>query len=74
MKNALTLETIDSQHALALPDRNMLALVTVVITDVLQNILVNVEVRNNNVAVQVCAIVELLDNSLGTDLTCTINQ
>ena len=58
----------------ARPDEAEAALVNIIITDVLNNVLVNVEVKNNNVAVQICAVVELLDDALGTDLTCTINQ
>lgn len=74
-KKALNLEEIEAQSALELPDREMM-LVTVVITNLLNNLSVNVEVKNNNVAVQVCAVVELLSNRLLTtdQLTCDIQQ
>jgi hypothetical protein len=75
MKRTLTLENIEAQSALELPDRNML-LVTVVITNVLNNLSIEVDVRNNNVAVQVCAVVLLLNTILagGNQLTCDIQQ
>ena len=75
MKQTLTLENIEAQTALELPNRNML-LVTVVITNVLNNLSIDVDVRNNNVAVQVCAVVLLLNTILagGNQLTCEIQQ
>ncbi len=74
-KKALSLEEIEAQSALDLPDREMM-LVTIVITNVLNDLSVEVDVRNNNVAVQVCAVVELLSNRLLTtdQLTCDIQQ
>jgi hypothetical protein len=74
-KKALSLEEIEAQSALELPDREMM-LVTVVITNVLNNLSIDVDVRNNKIAVQVCAIVELLNTILdgGNELTCTIEQ
>ena len=57
------------------PD-NAAALITVVITNVLNNLSVDVDVQNNNVAVQVCAAVELLNTTLvgRNRLTCEIQQ
>ena len=49
-------------------------LINIVISDVLNNLTVDVDVRDNNVAVQVCAIVELLSADLGTALQCDIQQ
>ena len=73
-KKALSLEEIEAQTALELPDREMM-LVTVVITNVLNNLSIDVDVRNNKVAVQVCAVVNLLNDILTTDqLTCEIQQ
>ena len=73
-KKALSLEDIEAQSALELPDREMM-LVTVVITNVLNNLSVDVDVRNNNVAVQVCAVVQALNTILvGDTLTCDIQQ
>ena len=75
MKKMLTVEHLDAQSVLELPDREML-LITVVITNLLNNLSVDVDVRNINVGVQVCAVVEALNTELlSTDsLTCTIQQ
>ena len=73
-KKTLTLADIDAQSAFELPSRETLQLVTVVITNVLNNLRVNVDVRNNNVAVQVCALINVLNTNIGTNLTCTIMQ
>ncbi len=72
-KRALSLEEIEAQTALELPDREMM-LVTIVITNLLNNLSVEVDVRNNNVAVQVCAVINLLNQNIGTQLTCDIQQ
>jgi hypothetical protein len=73
-KKALSLEEIEAQAALELPDREMM-LVTVVINNVLNNLSIDVDVRNVNVAVQVCAVVNALNTILDGDrLTCTIEQ
>jgi len=74
MKQVLTLAGIDSQTALELPRRDMLALITVVITNLLNNLSVTVPIRNNNVAVQVCAVVDALNSNIGTSLTCSVGQ
>jgi hypothetical protein len=78
-KKTLTLADIDAQSALELPSRETLALVNVVITNVTANVLnnntVTVNVVNNRVAVQVCALVNLINTIIApTTLTCTINQ
>jgi hypothetical protein len=75
MKEMLTLEALEAQTALELPERETM-LVTIVITNLLNNLSVDVDVKNNNVAVQVCAIVELIDSDLlgGNVLTCDIQQ
>ena len=74
-KKTLTLNDIEAETALVLPERNMMALVTVVINNVLNNLTIDVDVRNINVAVQVCAVVNLLNTILvGDRLTCTIEQ
>jgi hypothetical protein len=72
-KRALSLEEIEGQTALELPDREMM-LVTIVITNLLNNLSVDVDVRNNNVAVQVCAVINALNQNIGTSLTCDIQQ
>ena len=75
MKRTLTMEDLDAQRALQLPDREML-LVTIVITNVLNNVSIDVDVRNINVAVQVCAVVEALNTEILTvdSLRCEIQQ
>jgi len=73
-KKVLSLEEIEAQAALELPDREMM-LVTVIINNVLNNLSIDVDVRNVNVAVQVCAVVNALNTILDGDrLTCTIEQ
>ncbi len=75
MKRTLTLNDIEAQTALLLPERQMLGLVTVVITNVLNNLSVDVTVQNNRIAVQVCAAVQAINTILvGESLTCTISQ
>ena len=75
MKKMLTVEHLDAQSVLELPNREML-LITVVITNLLNNLSVDVDVRNINIAVQVCAVVEALTTDLLTvdTLTCSIQQ
>ena len=60
---------------LARADDAEAALVTIVITDVLNNLSIDVDVKNNNVAVQVCAVVDVISSDLlGDQLTCEIQQ
>jgi hypothetical protein len=74
-KKRLTLEAIESQTAMALPSRKMLALINVVIFNVLNNLSVNVSVQNNKIAVQVCAAVQAINTIIApSSLTCTIGQ
>ena len=74
-KKMLDLDVIETQSAVELPDRT-LPLVTIVITNLLNNLSVEIDVRNVNVAVQVCAAVELISNRILTvdTLTCDIQQ
>lgn len=65
MNNVMTLDRLDAETVLELPDREML-LITVVVTNVLNNLTVSIPIRNNNVAVQVCAAVELISAELLT--------
>jgi len=74
MKKPLTLALIDSQHALELPNREMLGLITVVIANALNNLSVDVDVQNNKVGVQVCAAVNAINGLISETLTCTIGQ
>jgi len=73
-KTPLSMSDIDSQATFELPARQMLALVTIVITNLLNNLSVDVKVQNNNVAVQVCAVISTLTANIGTSLTCVIGQ
>jgi hypothetical protein len=74
-KQRLAVADIESQVALELPKRDMLALVNVFITNVLNGLHINIPVQNNNVAVQVCAVVQALNSILvGDSLTCHVRQ
>lgn len=73
-KKMLDLDVIETQSAVELPDRT-LPLVTVVITNVLNNLSVSVDVRNVNVAAQVCAVVQAINTIIApTSLTCQVQQ
>jgi len=72
-KKRLTAEAMQSQVALQLPPRHMLALVNVVIKNVLNGLHIKVVVANNQVAVQVCAVVYAINTIIApTKLTCRI--
>jgi len=74
-KKLLTLDELESQTALELPDRELMALVNVFITNVLNNLSVSIPVQNNHVAVQVCAAVQAINTIIApTSLTCTVGQ
>ena len=74
-KETLTLDDLEAQYAAELPEREMLGLITIIITNVLNNLSIDVDVKNNNVAVQVCAVVNVLNTILDGDrLTCVIQQ
>jgi hypothetical protein len=53
-KKMLSDMDLESQVALELPDREMM-LVTIVITNLLNNLTIDIDVRNVNVAAQICA-------------------
>ena len=73
-KMTLTTMDLDAEAGFVLPPRETM-LVTVVITNLLNNLSVDVDVRNNNVAVQVCAVVQALNTILvGDTLTCDVRQ
>jgi hypothetical protein len=74
-KKRLSLDEIEAQTALELPDREMM-LITVVITNVLNNLSIDVDVRNINVGVQICAVVNAITTNLLTadSLTCRVVQ
>jgi len=67
-KKALTAEELEDQFTLELPSRDTM-LVTIVITNVLNNLTVEVDVRNVDVAAQICAQLIATGN-----FTCEIQQ
>ena len=73
-KITLSLDELEAQYAAELPEREMLGLITIIITNLLNNLSVNVQVKNVNVAVQVCAVINVLNQNIGTNLTCNIQQ
>ena len=73
-KMQLSCADLDGQVAFELPERETLALVTVVITNLLNNNSVDIKVSNNNVAVQVCAAVSAINTLGGISLACQIRQ
>ena len=72
-KKALSIVELEAQSAMELPNREMM-LVTIVITNLLNNNTVNIEVKNNNVAVQICAVVTALSSLVSTPLSCALAQ
>jgi hypothetical protein len=71
-KRSLTIEELDAEAAFELPDREMLALV--VIKNLANNNRISVRVSDNNVAVQVCALVHAISALSIDKLTCRITQ
>jgi hypothetical protein len=69
-KKMLSDADLESQVALELPDREMM-LVTIVITNLLNNLTIEVDVSNVNVAAQICA--GLLNND-NAQVTCDVIQ
>jgi hypothetical protein len=73
-KRKFSFVDVDAQSAFELPDREMM-LITVVITNVLNNLSVDVDVKNIKLAVQVCAAVNAINTILvGESLTCRIQK
>jgi hypothetical protein len=71
--NTLTREELEHEVALELPERETLALV--VIRNVLNGNRLRIRVDHNNVALQVCAQVDVINTILGFQvLTCRISQ
>lgn len=68
-KKALSAKDLEAQTAFELPTREM-PLVTVVITNLLNNNTVSIDVRNVDVAAQICA--NALSNN--SNVTCDIQQ
>lgn len=67
-KKTLPGDVLDAQTAVELPDRDMM--VVIVIGNLLSGISVDVDVRNVNVAAQICAAILAVDSPV----TCEIQQ
>lgn len=79
-KKPLNMDVLESQSAFELPDRELM-LVTLIVTNVLNNLSVDIDVKNVNVALQICAVVNDVNAILVDDegdsvaiLTCQIEQ
>ena len=76
-KRAIGLAELEIQNAFELPTRDMMALINIIVFDVIDGGVLNnltIEVKNNNVAAQVCAVVNLLSSTSALDLGCTVAQ
>jgi hypothetical protein len=76
-KRAISLAELEKQTAFELPTRDMMALINVIVFDVIDGGVLNnlnIEVKNNNVAAQVCAVVNLLSSTSALELECTVLQ
>ena len=76
-KRALNTADLEAQAAFELPDRDMMALINIIVFDVIDGGVLNnlnIEVKNNNVAVQVCAVVNALSATAALELQCTVQQ
>ena len=73
-KKMLSVEELEEQFALELPEREMLGLITIIITNLLNNNNVQVIVKDNKIAVQVCAVVTAVASLVNTPLSCQIQQ
>jgi hypothetical protein len=76
-KRAISLAELENQAAFELPTRDMMALINIIIFDVIDGGVLNnlnIEVKNNNVAAQVCAVVNLLSSTAPLELSCEVMQ
>jgi len=72
-KKSLSLADIEAQSAVELPDRETLAVLVSCVAICTGDI--TVDVKNNNVAVQVCAVVQAINGIIApTALTCRVVQ
>ena len=69
-KRTLTLTDLDTEAGFVLPPRETMALVTIVINNVLNNNTVTIDVRNVQVAAQICAAL-LSTGNFDCDFTAT---
>jgi hypothetical protein len=76
-KRVLSTAELERQAAFELPDRDMMALINIIIFDVIDGGVLNnltIEVKNNNVAAQICAVVNLLSATAPLELSCEVMQ
>ncbi len=76
-RRPLSVEELESQAGFELPERDMMALINIIVFDVIDGGVLNnltIEVKNNNVAVQICAVVNALSAVPSIDLACTVGQ
>jgi hypothetical protein len=71
-KRTLTIDDIDAQQALELPDRETLALVTATCLAVCVGS-ISVTVQNVHVAAAVCASVQAITALTGSSISCTVS-
>jgi hypothetical protein len=68
----MTVEELQGEAALELPKREMLSLI--VVKNVLNGTRLKINVNNNDVALQVCAQVNVINALIGNVLVCKIKQ
>jgi hypothetical protein len=76
-KRTLTIDELDREAGFELPDRDMMALLNIIVFDVIDGGVLNnltIEVKNNNVGVQVCAVVNALSAVPAVDVACSVVQ
>ena len=76
-KKTLSVEELESQAGFELPERDMMALINIIVFDLIDGGVLNnltIEVKNNNVAVLVCAVVNALASLPSVELSCTVGQ
>ncbi len=72
-KMTLTTMDLDAEAGFVLPPRETM-LVTVVVNNVLNNLNIEIDVKNNQVAIQICALVQALATLITGTTTCTITK
>lgn len=76
-KTPITVEELGREAALELPERDMMALINIIVFDVVDGGVLNnlsIEVKNNNVGVQVCAAIAALSAVPSIEVACTLDQ
>jgi hypothetical protein len=76
-KRTIGVAELEAQGAFELPTRDMMALINVIVFDLIDGGVLNdltIEVKNNNVAAQICAVVNLLSSTAPLELSCEVMQ